>query len=346
MNKVSLRPERWCNVMFFIGIDVSKKKLNGVVLLDEQTLKKRSKTVPNTPEGHQQLVDWCRKQTGVEVDQWHAVMEATGPYHEALALALHQAGLRVSVINPKRLKDFAKGLGVKAKNDAVDALCIARFGAMNRSHLRLWQPESPPVRQLRALLRRLAALEKDCQREQNRLEKAQISHASKEVLESLNRAIGFLEQERQALIKLIDEHIERHPTLKQQRQHLQSIPGVGPVVSALMTGLFEDGQRFDSAPQVASFLGLFPTQHESGSSVHQRPHLSKSGPAYLRAKLYMATVSALRCNPDIQAFYDRLCARGKCKMAALAAAMRKLVHICFGVVKNQTEYQPQTPRRA
>ena len=332
--------------MFCIGIDVAKEKLDVVVLLDEKTLKKRSKKLPNTPEGYRQLVEWCRKQTGVEANQLHAVMEATGPYHEALALALYQAGLRVSVINPKRLKDFANGLGVKTKNDAVDALSIARFGAMNQAHLRRWQPASAEVRQLQALLRRLEALEKDQQREKNRLEKAQISHASEEVLESLDRVIAFLDQERQALIKLIDEHIERHPALKQQRQHLRSIPGVGPVVSALMTGLFQGRQRFDSAPQVASFLGLFPTQHESGSSVHQRPHLSKFGPAYLRAKLYMATVSALRCNPDIQAFYERLRARGMCKMAALTASMRKLVHICFGVVKNQTDYQPQTPREA
>lgn len=325
--------------MIFIGIDVSKKKLDVAVLLDPTTLKKRQKKFPNTPEGYRERVRWCQKQTGVELSQLQAIMEATGPYHEDVALALHEAGLGVSVINPKALKDFAKGLGVKAKNDAMDALTIARYGSLAQP--RRWPPAPPEFRQLAGLLKRLEALEGNLQREQNRLEKAQVGHACAEVLDSLSRTIGFLEAEKQRLIRSIDEHIDRHPHLKQDRQRLQSIPGIGPVLSALMVSLLQQGQRFESAPQLASYLGLIPTEHQSGSSVRKPPRLSKLGPARVRAKLYMAAIVATQHNPDIRALYQRLLERGKCRMAALGAAMRKLAHICFGVIKNQSSYQPQ-----
>jgi transposase len=331
--------------VFSIGIDVSKKKLDVVVLLEPKTLKKRQKKVPNTPEGFQTLLTWCQKQTGAVPAELHAVMEATGPYHEALAHALHEAGLVVSVINPKAIKDFAKGLGIKAKNDAMDALTIARFGVLTQP--RPWQPEPPEVRHLMALLNRLEAVETDLQRECNRLEKARLSRPSAaSVIASLERGIDFLEAEKRRLLQSIDEHIDGHPQLKQDRQHLLSIPGIGPVLSGLMVALLQSGQRFASAAQFASYLGLIPTEHESGSSVRHPPHLSKLGPARVRAKLYMAAIVACRYNPDVRAFYERLLHRGKCKMAALGAAMRKLAHICFGVIKNQTDFQPQTLQEA
>ncbi len=208
--------------MVFIGIDVSKKKLDVVVLLEPDTLNKRQKQVPNTPEGFQTPITWCQNQTGAAPEELHAVMEATGPYHEALAHALHDAGLVVSVINPNALKDVAKGLGIKAKNDAMDALTIARFGVLTQP--RPWQPEPPEVRQLSALLKRLAAVETDLQRERNRLEKARLSQPSAaSVIASLARGIAFLEAEQQRLRQTLDDHIDRHPQLKADRQRLQSI---------------------------------------------------------------------------------------------------------------------------
>lgn len=331
--------------MFYLGIDVSKKKLDVALLMDLETLKKRQKKVANTPEGFAQLIAWAGKQSGAAPGGLHAVMEATGPYHEALADALYTAGLVVSVINPKALKDFAKGLGIKAKNDALDALTIARYGAL--ANPPAWQPPPPEVRQLAALLRRLQAVETDLQRERNRLEKAQLSQAkAPSVIASLERGIAYLSAEQQRLQQGVDDHIDRHPQLKEDRQHLLSIPGIGPVLSALMVMLLQSGERFASAAQFASYLGLIPTEHRSGSSVRERPHLSKLGPAPVRAKLYMAALVATRYNPDVRAFYERLRARGKCKMAALGAAMRKLAHICFGVVKNHTDFRPQTLQEA
>lgn len=322
---------------FAIGLDVLKKHVDAVLLLAEDGQKRRHKKFANSAEGAAQLIAWAQRHSGAEPTQWQVIMEATGPYHEALAL--YQAGVAVSVLNPKRLKDFARGLGLKAKNDPLDALAIARYGQLCQPPP--WQPEPPEYRPLKALLNRLEALQTDRQRERNRWEKAQATETSATVLASLQRSLRFLDEEYQRLHQQINDHINRHPKLKQDRQLLASIPGIGPVLSTQMLALLYGGQRFESAPQFASYLGLIPTRHQSGSSIHKKPHLSKLGPPRVRAKLSMAAIVASGCNPDVKALYQRLLERGKCPMAALGAAMRKLAQICFGVIKNQTPYQPQ-----
>lgn len=322
-----------------IGLDVSKQHVDAVILLDEEGHKKRHKRFSNTAKGHAQLLAWTQHHRSAELSDCQMVMEATGPYHETLALALYQAGAGVSVINPKRLKDFASGLGLKAKNDPLDAFAMARYGQLCQPQP--WQPDPPEYRHLKALLSRLEAVQTDRQRERNRLEKTQASDTSAPVLASLERSLTFLENEYQRLNQEINEHINRHPKLKDDRQLLASIPGIGPVLSAQMLALLHGGLRFERAPQFAAYLGLIPTQHQSGSSINKKPHLSKLGPARVRAKLYMAAIVASGCNPDVKALYQRLLERGKCPMAALGAAMRKLAQICFGVIKHQTPYQPQ-----
>jgi len=324
---------------YYLGIDVAKQTLDVVLLLDPESLKKRQKTVPNTPAGYQVLVAWYQHQTGTTPEACQVILEATGPYHEAVAWALHEAGFPVSVVNPKVIKDFAKGLGIKAKNDGLDALILARFGYLIKPAR--WQPPPPEYRRLTVLLRRLEALETDRQREFNRLEKARVSQPTDaDVVASLERAVQFLEAEQERVLALIDEHINQYPEFGQDRYYLLSIPGIGPVLSVLRVALLQHGQRFHSAAQLVSYLGVIPTEHQSGTSVHEKPHLSKTGPARLRGKLYMAACVAIRHNPDVRAFYDRLLAKGKSKMAALGAAMRKLAQICVGVIKNQTTYQP------
>ena len=326
-------------MLFFIGLDISKKHMDAVILLDQEGQKKRHKRFSNEAKGYELLIAWARQHSRAELSACQIVMEATGPYHENVALALYQAGAVVSVINPKRIKDFASSLGLKAKNDALDAFAIARYGQLNRPDA--WQPDPPEYRHLKGLLSRLEALEKDRQRERNRLEKAQAGHRSTAVLDSLQRSLAFLDAEYQRLVQEMNDHINRHPSMKSNRQLLESVPGIGSVLSAQMLALLQDGQRFGCAPQLASYLGLIPSEYQSGDSIRKKPHLSKLGPPRLRAKLYMAAIVASRYNPDVKALYQRLLERGKCAMSALGAAMRKLAQICFGVIKNQTPYQPQ-----
>ena len=324
--------------MMIIGIDVSKAKLDCLWLKDSARNKVKTRVVPNTPEGVAALLAWAMKQTPEPIEALHFIMEATGVYHEALATALYEAGARVSVVNPARIHDYGKSLGVRTKTDKKDSYVIARYGASQ--HPALWQPEPDAIRQLKALIGRLNAIEKDVQRERNRLEKAGISRSSAEVITSINTVLAQLETEQKRLARLIDDHIDRHPDLKQDRGLLESIPGVGPVISRMMVALLRS-RPFDSAPQCAAYLGLVPKHHESGSSVRGRSRLTKAGDATIRAKLYMAAVVSIRHNPDIKQQYERLLRNGKAKMSAICAAMRKLVHICFGVLKHQQPYQPQ-----
>ena len=222
-------------------------------------------------------------------------------------------------------------------------MVIARFG-MTQAPL-LWEPESIEIRELKALIARCDAVKRDIQREVNRLEKAVVSGVSAEVRASIETVRAQLEAEKKRLESLIDDHIDNHPDLKKDRELLESIPAIGPVMARQMLAVIRS-RPFTRASQVAAFLGLIPVENESGTSVYSPPRLSKRGDARVRAKLYMAAVVATRHNPDIYNQNQRLLRNGKSKMSAIGAAMRKLVHICFGVLKHQAPYQPQLAQLA
>lgn len=318
---------------------MSKRKLDCAALLDVERLKFKSKVVSNDAAGVAQLLHWGCRQFGCEVGELALVMEPTGVYHEQAAQALHTAGAQVSLVNPARVRAHANSLGVRSKTDALDRVQLARYGAQAKP--RRWQPAPAEVLELQALLRRLEAIEKDLRRERNRLEKATLaSHVPAPIHASLGDSVQFLEQQRRALERHIEQHIDRHPGLRQDRALLESIPGVGQRLAQRMVTVLR-AQRFDAASQAGAFLGLAPLAHTSGDTVKRPAHLSKAGDARVRALLYLPAVCACRYNPDVRALYQRLLARGKCKKSAIGAAMRKLVHICFGVLKHQQPYQPQ-----
>jgi len=321
----------------FVGIDVSKNKLDCAWLRDPATGKIKTKVFANDTEGFTALQDWLIQHTARPLTECHVVLEATGIYHEALAHSLYDAGAGISIINPAQVRDFGKGLGVRGKTDAKDSVVLARYGATQRPAQ--WHPESTAVRELKARIARLEALDADIQRECNRREKARITRDT-ETLASIDTVLAALRAERQRLADALDDHIDGHPELKHDRALLESVPGIGPAVSLhLLTTL--RSRAFASARQVAAFAGLVPMPWQSGRSIDKAPHLSKAGSPKLRRVLYMAAVASLKCNPDIAAQYQRLTERGKSSMSALGAAMRKLLHIAYGVLKTQTPYQPQ-----
>ena len=320
-----------------IGIDVSKATRDVLWLRDVNAMKVKSKKLGNTVQGHQDLLAWAQKPTGLAVGKLRFVLEATGIYHEALTYALHEAGAEVVVLNPAQVRAYAKSLGVHTKNDHKDSMVLARFGASQPC--RCWQPEPTEVRQLRALLSRLQALQDDLQRETNRREKVQRAVGSAQVEPSIERRIERLEQEARRLNQPIDDHFDHPPQLQQDRQRLQTIPGIGSVLSRHLVATYHS-RRFSKASQMAAYMGLVPIQAQSGSSVNQPARLSKVGPAHLRAKLYRPAIVASRDNAHAKALYERLVAAGKAKKAALGAVMRKLVHIAFGVLKHQHSYVP------
>lgn len=323
--------------MKIIGTDVSKGKLNNTLLIDPHQKKAKDKTSENTLTGFRALLEWGCRHGKCEAAELHFVMEATGVYHEALADFLFESGCKVSVINPFQIKKFAESHGFRSKNDRHDGLVLALYG--HERQPAAWSPPPPEARHLKALLVRMAALETDIRRELNRLEKAQVGKAPVEVMTSLDYSITFLNEQKGRLQKEIDDHLNKHPKLKEEKQLLLSIPGIGEKLAMQFLALF-NSKNFVSAPQVAAFLGLIPVEYESGTSVFKRPRMSKAGDGRFRAALYMPAIVATRHNPDIRALYQRLIKAGKTKMAAIGAAMRKLVHIAFGVYKNLTPYRP------
>ena len=320
--------------MHYLGIDVAKAKLDCCLLLELSSCKRKTKSFSNNDSGFTELVHWLDKQR-ISASDTHAVMEGTGVYHERAAIALHDAGMQVSIINPAQARDFAKGLAIRSKTDGLDSLVLARYGALVQPTI--WMPPTPQARALQALLSRVDAVHQDLLREKNRQEKADATDTPELIRQSLADSIMFLQTQLKKLRQDIDDHINRHPELRDDAALLITIPGVGIKTSQHLLSVIHL-HHFHTAERLAAYLGVVPIQRQSGSSVLGRPKLSKTGPSHIRAVLYMAAVVASRHNPHVKALYERLIASGKSKMSALGAAMRKLVHLCFGVIKNPQPY--------
>jgi len=323
--------------MAHIGIDVSKNKLDCMWVRDLEAGKVKPKVFPNRLDQYPELLRWLERNTGESPDGLNVYLEATGIYHEPVAYWLHEQGVQVHVLNPAQVRAHAKGMGVRNKTDRKDSMMLARYGIERAP--RRWQPEPPEVRELKHLLSRLEALEEDMQREENRLEKAQFREDTL-AQESIDNVLQALREEHRRLEQQIDDHFDAHNHLKQDRALLESIPGIGRVLSASMAAALRS-RAFTSARQAAAFHGLVPVQEESGTSLRRPPRLAKTGSGRMRKALFMAAVVATRHNPDVRRHYQRLLKRGKTKMSAIGAAMRKLLHIAFGVLKSQTPYQPR-----
>ena len=320
-----------------LGIDVSKAKLDCALQRAIAPGKPIDKSVANTDAGIRSLLAWLDSKS-CGATSTRVVLEPTGVYHETATWLLHDAGYTVALVNPARLRSYAAAIGVVSKNDQIDAALLARYGATEP--LEAWQPPSEAARTLTALLARREALCTDIQRESNRLEKSQYAmHTPKAVTASLNKTLKFLKKELATLDRKIKQHIDDDPTLKSNDALLQSIKGVGPRVAQRMNALLSS-KEFKSAEALAAYIGLNPVEHLSGSSVRGRTHLSKHGPSELRKLLYLPAVTATTCNPHVKAIYQRLIGRGACKMSALGAAMRKLAHLCFGVIHSGKPYDP------
>ena len=227
--------------------------------------------------------------------------------------------------------------------DRIDAQLLARHGQLVRP--KLWSPPAKALLDLRSLIARLDDLEADFRREENRLEQARTRGCPELVQRSLPAGIAAPEAQAGDLRRGIAAHVAADAALQADLERLMTIPAVGPKTATRML-LMLRSRAFDTARQAAAFLGLVPVERTSGTSVRGRPTLSRAGNPRLRAALYMAAVVGIRKNPDLRAQYGRLLARGKCKMAALGAAMRKLVHLCFGVLKSEGGYRPATAIKA
>lgn len=312
-----------------LGIDVAKAKLDVALRLPDG--KFRSKVVENAPAGFATLSAWLAKH---DVEALHVCMEATGTYWEAVAEYLYDAGFTVSVVNPAQIKAFGSAVLVRTKTDKVDARLIAEFCLSQPPAP--WQAPSPAIRELRALVARRGALDAMRTQEKNRLLVARdvVRKGIQSHLEHLENAIAEVEA-------AIRQKIDDDPSLKEQRDLLDSIPGLGDKTIPVLLSYYGGPTRFDKAKEAAAFAGLDPRQHESGSSVRGKPRLSKIGHAGLRKALYMPAMVAITKTAWGRAFRDRLATAGKAPKVIIGAMMRKLVHVAYGVLKSGKPFDPK-----
>jgi transposase len=310
-----------------LGIDVAKKKLDVCLMLGDKALMKK---FDNSEKGFKLLAGWL---ASLHVEMVHACLEATGTYGEPVAEFLHERGHVVSVVNPFRIKGFASSDLKRNKTDTADARTIAEFARVKEPES--WHPLPAEMKQLQALTRRIEALERMLVVETNRLEMAPPATRP-----SIKRMVGNLSKEIELVQNLIKDHIDNNPDLKQQSDLLQSIPGIGEKTACLLLGEIEF-RSFASARSVAAYAGVTPAKSQSGTSLN-RTRLSKLGSGRIRKALYFPAISAVRYNQVVKQFARRLRENGKTPMQIIGASMRKLLHIAYGVIKNNRPFDSNT----
>lgn len=302
----------------FVGIDVSKAELDIAVAPAEQ-----SWISPNHDAGHRDLAERLRALTPTLI-----VLEATGGYETLLAATLAASGLPVVVMNPRLVRNFAKATGQLAKTDRIDARLLAQFAQTMRPPQRPLKDEQS--RELDALFTRRHQIVDMLTMEKNRLILAapRVRRDLKTHIHWLTKRLNDVDGELKALI-------QHSPVWCEKDDLLQSVPGIGPVSSfALLAQLPELGTL--NRRRISALVGLAPLNNDSGTFKGQR-HVW-GGRATVRAVLYMATLAAIRCNPSIKTFYQRLRAAGKKPKVAIVACMRKLLTILNAMLKTKTPW--------
>jgi len=306
-----------------LGLDISKETVDAC-LIDVGGA--HSKKVANNAKGFEQLKRWLQNRRVKEV---HVCMEATGSYYEGAAEAFSDAGYVVSVVNPRQIKSFSETLLLHAKTDKIDANLIARF--CDAHHPPTWTPPTPEQRKLRGLVRFCSNLKESRASFLVQLETPnlvpQVKSSISEVIDNFNEQIEKLEAE-------IDDLIDSNPDLRRRRDLLCSVQGIAKATAATILVEAPKLEEFVNAGAVAAFAGLSSRTRTSGTSVRGRGAICKTGNARLRRALWWPAIVAMRYNPRLRQFAERLRALGKPSKKIIVAAMRKLLILAYGVLKS------------
>jgi transposase len=305
----------------FVGIDVAKAQLDIALRPTGERWE-----VPNEDTRIAALVTQLQAMRPVRI-----VLEATGGFQRAVVAALAAAALPVAVVHPRQARDFAKATGPLAKTDVLDARALAHFAEAVRPTPRpLPDAQTDDLRALLARRRQLVAMRPA---ESNRL-----SSAPLRVQADLQAHIAWLDQRLATLDDDLDTTLRASPVWRERETLYRSVPGIGPVCArTLMLDLPELGTL--SRQRIAALVGVAPLNRDSGTLRGHRTIWG--GRAHVRATLYMGTLVAVRHNPVLKAFYERLCRAGKIKKVALIACMRKLLTILNAMAKHHTPWRVQ-----
>jgi transposase len=268
--------------------------------------------------------------------QAHICMEATGRHSLGVALALHDAGHIVSIINPAQIRDFARTKLGRNKTDKVDAALIREYAALFNPQP--WKPPSPALRRLCELQTVRAGILKNRAEWKNRIASGL---GDSTAIRLAAMTIEHLTTQLEAIDRAIGETIDQDAELRGRRDLLLSITGVGETLAGLLLAEMPEPGVLRRSGQMVAYAGLNPSHHQSGSSIDRPTRISKIGNATLRSALYMPALSAMRFNPAVTALVARLKSAGRLKPKQIVvAAMRKLLVLCFGVLKTGKRFDP------
>jgi len=313
-----------------IGIDISKHTLDVCAIFDE---KMRKQTFDNTESGFKNLVKWKEKLGAINP---HICMESTGCYSESAAEFFDSFGYKVSVVNPLQIKSFRMSKMIRQKTDSSDSECIAKFCIQNNPNP--WHPKLLENKALHEIRTRINSLNVELNRVTNSLEK---KHLNKVVLASINKEIKFIKKSIETLEKEAKRIIEKSEKLKQQYDLLTDINGVGNKTALAILADMPDVSRFENAKQYAAFVGVTPSHFQSGISVNGKSKISRLGSKKTRKTLYMCALVVKNNNPHFKKWVQTLENKGKPPKVIIVAVMRKLLHIFFGVLKNNQKFDPE-----
>lgn len=309
---------------YFVGVDVSKDKLDFVMPDDNHNY-----TIDNGPSA-------IAKELIARIDNpacTIVVMEATGGYEKPLIDALHQHGIPLAIVNPRRVREFARSVGQDAKTDPIDARVIALYGQVVKPQA---QPaKSDQEKKLKGLVERRRQLLELINQEGNRQRQA----TDPEIRDYIRQSLDSLKKQLKTIDQRLARCVEADTENRRKVEIFKSVAGLGPVtISAFLAELPELGNL--NRGQIAKLVGVAPMNRDSGQITGRRRTFG--GRSYVRRVLYMATLVATRYNDRIKAFYQRLVSTGKPKKVALVAAMRKLLSILNTLVKNDELWKAKT----
>lgn len=313
----------------YIGVDVGKDSLAIAYQIAEDTWQYDEYT--NNAQGIGQFIE----ELPYHKEAIHVIAESTGVYSKKLVQHLCENGIAVSLLNPKQSSGFAKVMLDSNKTDPDDARRLALFGQLIKP--KSYQAKATEQEHLRQLRATLAILIKQRTMHKNRLHalnqevsvQALVLDICKKQIKTLDQQIAQVEKELQTIV---------NQAYQQVYDLMISVKGVGPTTAVALIILVGDFSQFQSVKQLAKFLGICPTLHQSGTSVRGKRSISRSGAPHIRALLYLCAISAKRYNTACKAFYDRLRGRGKCHKVALIAVAHKLVKQLFAVVKSGVKF--------
>jgi transposase len=314
----------------FVGIDIAKNSFDIATPLHNGKFRTKAK-LPNDPKGYQVLQTWL--ETHSEPGAW-VVMEATSVYHLGVADFLYALGYRVCVVNPASIHQYGKDDLRRVKTDKADAKLIASYARDKQDKLREWVPEPAARRRLRALVRRLDDLQEILQMESNRLDVAE-----EKVKESIQSVISHIKSQIAETKKAIKDSIDDDPDLRQKRDLIVTIDGLGDTTAALILAELGDPLDYKGPRSIVAFAGLDPVGASSGEWTGPA-HISKTGSKRLRTGLYMPGMVGLKHNAVLMALKARMRANGKAPKQIICAAMRKLLHLVYGVLKSGKPFDP------